>query len=51
MAVAGALAGARTAPDDLAYPTLRGPRLRVSPAVENKPISLSRETPAKAGRA
>lgn len=44
MAAAGALAGAGMALDDLVYPTLRGPRLRVSPVAEVKPVSLSRET-------
>ena len=51
MAVAGALAGAGVKLDDLAYPTLRGPRLRVSPAAEIKPVSRSREAPAAPGRA
>jgi len=41
MAVAGALLGAGARLDDLVYPDLRGPRLRVSPAVV-EPASLSR---------
>ena len=46
MAAAGALAGARVGFDDIAYPDLRGPRLRVSPAVPVKPASLSRDAPS-----
>ena len=46
MAVAGALAGAGARPDDLAYPIVRGPRLRVSPAAAVKPVSLYREGPS-----
>jgi len=45
MAAAGALAGARVGLDDLAYPDLRGPRLRVSPAAISRPVSPSRDPP------
>lgn len=43
MAAAGSLAGARFGLDDLAYPDLRGPRLRVSPAAADGAVSLSRD--------
>lgn len=51
MAAARALTGARVRLDDLVYPTLHGPRLRVSPAAMIKPTSLSRETPTQAWEA
>jgi hypothetical protein len=51
MAVAGALLGAGVRLDDLVYPDLRGPRLRVSPAAALNPSTLSRESPPPAGRA
>ena len=46
MAAAGALAGAHVGFDELAYPDLRGPRLRVGPAAMRAPVSLSRDGPA-----
>jgi hypothetical protein len=47
MAVAGALTASGVRLDDLVYPDLRGPRLRISPAGVVKPASLSRERPTK----
>jgi hypothetical protein len=49
MALAGVLAGALMGLDDLAYPALRGPRLRVAPSAALTPASLSREPPPKPG--
>lgn len=46
MAFAGGLVGAAVGMDELAYPTLSGPRLRISPLAEVTSASLSRETPS-----
>lgn len=47
MAFAGGLVGAAVGMDELAYPTLSGPRLRISPLAEVTSASLSRETPSR----